>query len=490
MGKVRKVLSFDVGIINLAYCLLEIDDESQTFKINKWGIIDLADNRSVCCFIKNTGEFCNKIANHAVKVNKHNIQHYCKAHVVKAELKTQPVRFKWWNVDPDDVDRCNMCTKSGEYCSNLIEGQYCKGHQKTITTSHKFACAAKKCNNPITQGLYLLNPILDEDGNEVDQEPHYELECGWCNTHFDDEYRALLKKKTKKISQNSNKISLLSLGSSMYQKLDQIPELLMVDEVLVENQPTLINPTMKSVSAMLFSYFLMRGIHEKERTGSKIKTVNFCSPANKITVGGQEVDTKLEEAAENKVYKLTKSLGIKFCKALIADNVIWLNMIESHKKQDDMADAFLQGIVRTFGSTLPDHYATKIKNVDISKEAKGTQEYEVNYEVQCKSTLDSGSNQENEDIMIRIGKKKVSGSGSHNIKTTDPDSKSVKTIKKRKSNKFTSKNKNLTDNGDVTVPKKPRTKIAPTVRKTSPRTPESDDIKHVVKNTHKTKTEK
>jgi hypothetical protein len=390
----RKVLSFDVGIINLAYCLLEIDDETKTFKINKWGIIDLADNRSVCSFIKNTGEFCNKIANRAVKVNKHNVHHYCKAHITKAELKTHPVYFKWWGVDPDDVDRCNMslCNKSGEYCSNLIEGQYCKTHQKTVTISHRLMCVAKKCDKPITQGLYLMNPVLDENGNEVDQEPHYELECGWCDAHFDDEYKTLLKKKTKKTSQNSNKISLLSLGSSMYQKLDQIPELLMVDEVLVENQPTLINPTMKSVSAMLFSYFIMRGIHEKERTRSNIKSINFCSPANKITVGGKDVDDKLEEAEDNKVYKLTKTLGVKFCKALIADNDDWMKMIESHKKQDDMADAFLQGIVRTFGSTLPDHYASKIKNIDIGKEE---------YKVRRKS-----SSELEEDNTIRIGKKK------------------------------------------------------------------------------------
>jgi hypothetical protein len=394
---VRKVLSFDVGIINLAYCLLEIDDENQTFKINKWGVIDLADNRAVCSFIKNTGDFCNKIAKHTIKMNKHNVHYYCKAHITKAELKVHPVNFKWWNVDPGDVDKCNMCSKSGEYCSNLIKGQYCKVHQKTTIINHKLACATKKCSNPITQGMYIAVPDFDENGNEDNAEPHYDLECGWCKEHFDDEYRTLIKKKTKKISQNSNKISLLSLGSSMYQKLDQIPDLLMVDQVLVENQPTLINPTMKSISAMLFSYFIMRGIHEKDKTGSTIKSINFCSPASKITVGGQEVDTKIGEASKNNVYKLTKTLGIKFCKALIADNDNWMRMIESHKKQDDMADAFLQGIVRTFGSILPKHYESKIKNVDINKEDKR------HAGIQCKSIP------KEEDIVIRVGKLKTNG---------------------------------------------------------------------------------
>ena len=47
--KLMKLLSFDVGIKNLAYCLFEINDDKK-FTILKWGIIDLL-NRPVytCC---------------------------------------------------------------------------------------------------------------------------------------------------------------------------------------------------------------------------------------------------------------------------------------------------------------------------------------------------------------------------------------------------------------------------------------------------------
>lgn len=391
-AKTRKVLSFDVGIINLAYCLLEIDDDNQTFKILKWGIIDLADNRNVCSYIKNTGDFCNKIAKFAIKLNQHNNHYYCKDHVKKAELYVKPINIKWYIVEPEDVEYCTICTKNLKskitnktydlYACNSIDGQYCLAHQKEINNTNKYICVAKKCTKLIKHGLYYEQPDID------DYEIQHVLEYGWCNDHFDEEYRALLNKKTKKISQNSNKISLISLGSSMYRQLDKYPELLMVDLVLIENQPTLINPTMKSVANMLFSYFIMRGIHEK-KNNSTISSVEFCCPANKITVGGKKVTKKLEDAAENKVYKLTKSLGVKFCKALISDNDEWLNMLTKYKKQDDMADAFLQGIVRTFGSHLPDHYAEKIKNVDINvninKETKNTQKYDVDYEVESKN---------------------------------------------------------------------------------------------------------
>jgi hypothetical protein len=314
----RRVLSFDVGIINLAYCILEINDDEKTFKIDGWGIIDLASSRNHCGFVKNTGEICNKIANHVLKVDDDNKYYYCKAHASKARLKVLPIDMKWWKIDPDDVEKCAMCNKHGALWSNLVEGQYCIAHQKKIITEKKYICCTKKCNKVIELGMYLERESLDEDGSP-DGDTHLELEQGWCNEHFDDEYAAFIKKKTKKISQNSNKISLNVLGLSMFKKLDKMPELLTVDEVLIENQPTMINPTMKTVSSMLFSYFIMRGVHEKTRTGSTITSINFCSPANKITVGGKSVGKKLTNAngADKGVYKITKELGKVFCKALV-----------------------------------------------------------------------------------------------------------------------------------------------------------------------------
>jgi hypothetical protein len=369
MIKTRKVLSFDVGIINLAYCLLEINDDEKTFKINRWDIIDLADDRSLCSFFKNSGEQCNKIATRVVKLNKYNNHYYCTAHASKATLKLEPMDIKWQEIEPDEIESCCLCKKSGVYYSNIMGGQYCETHRKTIIKKNKFLCASKKCPNTITNGLYLTKPEIDENGNNVNEVIDM-LELGWCDEHCERGPNDLLKKKTKKLSQNSNKISLSYIGASMYQKLDQISDLLMVDEVLVENQPTFINPTMKSVSAMLFSYFIMRGVYEKAISGSTISSVSFCSPGNKLKVGGKKASDKIEDAADDKVYKVTKNLSVKLCKALINGNQKYIEMIESRKKQDDMADAFLQGFIMNFGPVLPDHYAEKIKTVDVKCENK------------------------------------------------------------------------------------------------------------------------
>lgn len=352
----RKVLSFDVGIINLGYCLMEIDDAEKTFDILKWNTLDLASGRTKCSFIKNGKEACNKIASRNIKLNQHNSYCYCKSHIDKAMLNVKQVNVKLSPVEPDEIDKCSMCNKNGEYCINMIEGKYCKRHCNTVMSNNKLLCSVKKCKNIVTNGLYLFS-----DNNNI------ELSMGWCDEHYDTGYRDYVNKKTKKISNNSNKISLTTLGISMYQQLDDNPDFMNVDDVLVENQPTFINPTMKSVSAILFSYFIMRAFHERNRTGSTIKNILFCSPSNKIKVGGHIAVDRLESAEKNneRVYKVTKKLSVQFCKAIISDRPEYLEMIESHKKQDDMADAFLQCFIMNFGPKLPNQYEEKIKNINL-----------------------------------------------------------------------------------------------------------------------------
>jgi hypothetical protein len=454
MSRLRRVLSFDVGIINLAYCILEIDDKNKQFKIIKWGIIDIADDRITCSFCKLNGELCDKIASYVIKLDKHNCYYYCRDHIKKANIKFHPINMKWWPVQSDNVETCCMCKKSGAHYSNMFEGQYCNTHHKTIISNHKFMCQTKKCNNIICKGLYLEKPEVDEYGNE-DNETYNELEFGWCSQHFDKEYQDYIKKKTKKISQNSNKISLFSLGASMYQKLDQIPELLMVDEVLVENQPTFINPTMKSVSAILFSYFIMRGVYEKTKTKSTITDVAFCSPSNKIKVGGKSAIDKIEKTKDGdeinnkKVYKVTKNLAVKYCLALIEDNPDYLKIINSYKKKDDMADAFLHGFIMNFGQNLPEYYAEKIRSVDI--ESNDKEEFEVDYELLVKdsrSTLDNDDN--GEDITIRMGKRKTKKTQKGDIENlNNTKSKTKSRTKSRTKTKSDPENKDMDKENNV-----------------------------------------
>ena len=67
-----KIISIDVGMKNLAYCLL--DYKNNNYNIDKWDIIDLCENNKTPCqgLLKNNN-MCNKKA----KYTKNN-KFYCK----------------------------------------------------------------------------------------------------------------------------------------------------------------------------------------------------------------------------------------------------------------------------------------------------------------------------------------------------------------------------------------------------------------------------
>lgn len=184
-------------------------------------------------------------------------------------------------------------------------------------------------------------------------------------------------------------------------KLNAIPELLAVDYVFIENQPSLKNPQMKSIQMILYSYFLMYGMtdgiliedEEGNQVPHKIKGIDFCSASNKLKVyngpaisvedirkprGKAKVATSappkttavVEEGEEGEsiVYHEEKEPTVAFNpksktggssikysdkKKLAIAHAMWFlqrqdpaytEFFQSHKKRDDLADSFLQGV--------------------------------------------------------------------------------------------------------------------------------------------------
>ena len=162
-------------------------------------------------------------------------------------------------------------------------------------------------------------------------------------------------------------------------KLDENKFLLDVDSVVIENQPSLKNPKMKSIQMIVYSYFLMYGkvLNHNE---NKIQNVDFCNASNKLKVyKGPEIsldDLKkkkkkvdnnslitdfTEEKKDNleivdpetKTKKSTKlsytdkkKMAVAHVKYFLKeskdeDNLEFFN---EHKKKDDLADSYLQGL--------------------------------------------------------------------------------------------------------------------------------------------------
>jgi Poxvirus A22 protein len=147
----------------------------------------------------------------------------------------------------------------------------------------------------------------------------------YCILEQDDETKAIkiLKWDIVNLVDNENqKKNRPLLFQNIPLKLNQIPELLEVDYVYIENQPVLKNPQMKSIQIILYSYFLFYGITDGiliQTTGEdgsveerhhKVKGVDFCSASNKLKVYDGPVialeDLKKKPAKETKPKKEKK----------------------------------------------------------------------------------------------------------------------------------------------------------------------------------------
>jgi len=94
-------------------------------------------------------------------------------------------------------------------------------------------------------------------------------------------------------------------------KLHEKPQLLDVDIVVIENQPSLKNPQMKSIQMILYSYFLILGktIGNGDKSNGYIDKIDFCSASNKLKIyDGPEIifEKKVKKEPKKKVSKKTK----------------------------------------------------------------------------------------------------------------------------------------------------------------------------------------
>ena len=143
-------------------------------------------------------------------------------------------------------------------------------------------------------------------------------------------------KKFKGIPKKKN--PMLEQGTCIVETLQQKKEFLTVDWVVIENQPALKNPTMKSIQMILYSYFLIEGMCSDT---SSIESIQMINARNKLKAySGPPIPCDIKDK-----YKKTKFLGIQYCDAMIGDQEdTWTHLFATSKKKDDLADAYLQGI--------------------------------------------------------------------------------------------------------------------------------------------------
>ena len=290
------ILSFDVGLINLSYCILtkgifkkpQTDEEYEGWSIIEWTNIDLTNRSNEVCNI------CGKKASLSNVID-NSIKYYCKIHARHIDIENDEFNQCFIKCENSNV-LCNYtgkskCNRYGIYLNN--EHKYCAAHAKMI---HKNNNKNKEIKNFKKSGIASIN--------------------------FDD------------------------IKYKIISELDKRKHLLDVNYVVIENQPSMKNPRMKSIASTLYDYYLIRGIFDKIINKSNIIQVKFQAPSNKLKLinDGDKQELIKISGNEQQTYKLTKALSIKYCADLIKHLPEMTDYFNGYKKKDDLADSFLQGV--------------------------------------------------------------------------------------------------------------------------------------------------
>jgi hypothetical protein len=332
-----KILSFDVGIKNLAACILEWNDDSkinskQNLKIHYWNIInlltsqvasDVVINNFKCCITTSKGIECDKKAKSFTEFNGSKYC-FCTKHLASKD--------EFMNQLLEKYDQTNWYKEKGKICSECV---------KTIESE-------QPTEQPTTQSDTIQN-IFNQVTGKPDRKFYNvndELNCTLCSKHYNSLMAKIETARNKVHPIKNKKVKDMTTDDLKYQLVKCLDErkqdLLQTEMVLIENQPTFKNPTMKAISDTLYTWFMIRGVVDKDINNSQIKKIKFISPSNKL----KEFDQKaIEEADESKKYKETKKLSVENTKTILQSYGLkqWIDELMKHQKKDDLADSFLQG---------------------------------------------------------------------------------------------------------------------------------------------------
>jgi len=306
----NKIVSIDVGIKNLAYCIFQ-QSVGSPLTIIDWNSINLIQT--------DTKDFkCNTVLEKSKKGNE------C--------ICNKKAKFQF--------------IKEGE-----PEHYYCEKHAKTS----KKIIYNKECSPTYLkkQKMEILSTIVENLHLTVTPQDKKQQILEKINEHYDNvALKPIVMKKT-----SANDVSLIEIGKSIKREFNNNSEMTTVTHALIENQISPIATRMKTIQGLLAQYFIM--------TNDDIK-IEFISSSNKlrnVVVGRKEEQmTSLSNDStstdvlgfttppvpvkSSQKYKQHKVDSVIYTKQLIENNEEfkkWLPILDTSKK-DDLADCFLQGM--------------------------------------------------------------------------------------------------------------------------------------------------
>jgi hypothetical protein len=137
-------------------------------------------------------------------------------------------------------------------------------------------------------------------------------------------------------------LDLITYGRNLMKHLDILLSSIdgPIDMMIVENQISTLASRMKTLQGMITQYFIMKDVPQIEFISASCKLKLFTDSALDIS-----------SFVDASTYSDRKKSGISICRSLGASGApyaTWMPMFEKHKKKDDLADCFLQGLWRVY----------------------------------------------------------------------------------------------------------------------------------------------
>jgi hypothetical protein len=303
-----RVLSIDVGMKNLAYCLFECAPDAgeiktpesimQQAKIMAWDTVNLCngptvDEKPAAPTCSSAGcKFAAKFM-HETGPEPLTVVYYCTRHANVSDYKMPLLPSIASAKILKKMTLEQLKAFSGEYLSSTIPEKCEKSKLKLL--QHVIAALAA-------------------------------------------EYLVAVSHKPTVISAAS--MDLITLGRNMHRRFDALPHLASgLDVVIIENQLGTLATRMKTLQGMITQYFIMRDVPD----------IRFISATNKLKLFSKEGDeggkAGKADKADKADYADRKKRSMEITRALIAEHAPeHTALYDKHKKKDDLADCFLQGV--------------------------------------------------------------------------------------------------------------------------------------------------
>jgi hypothetical protein len=371
-----RIISFDVGMKNLAYCIFSIDntiaftgasatDLIHHIHIERWDVIDLRFEPNLSG--STTLEVASPPPPKRMCVNDNKLAKWMFCGQYSIISPTPPFQ------PPAVVLYCAKCAEKSKYKTPSREILPIQRKPEVLTKkklgelmdvkailcsagSSQSLEAAATTNLKVRKSDLIeeIKTTLSRDFMEpFDEQKYSNYISGTTST-------APTTTKPKKANYTyAHDLDLITYGRNMMKHLNVIlaecsgP----IDMMIIENQISTLASRMKTLQGMITQYFIMKDVPMIEFISASCKLKLFMNTQISHQDGGSQSGTALAENDElcidASTYADRKKSGIAVCRSLgeisrkhKSDYAKWMPVFERHKKKDDLADCFLQGLWR------------------------------------------------------------------------------------------------------------------------------------------------